>query len=782
MALPRGIGRQQRPEARGLAHGSLRGPVEDTPQQTGQRRAHAPAGPRRTKDVVAPEQLVGALPRQHHRHARPTLLFGQQEAADRHGDGLRHLQRLDRSRQPGRVDGARQHLARPRSQVTRDLARERPLVEPGIVEHDRKRREPLPLPARQRGHGGGVDAARHPHPHGHVRHEVAAHRVVERLPQRLRQLAHAAAAVLSTRRERRPPPAARSLHGATGVGDERVRRAELQDVPEHRARRARVGEREEVVQRVAIDRRLHQARREDRLHLGCRDEVVRRPRPVERLDAHAVAREKEPAARAVPEREGEHPAHPVHHGVAVLLVEVRQQGGVARVGQRVAGVPEGPPEGIGGVELAVVDAGDARARAALHRLGAPVGVDDGETHGPQLHIVVGEGAVPVGAPVGDCRQHPPHRLRSRERAFPEPKDHGDSAHYLGRLPGQDDPRAPRRAERRSSPPARRVDDPRRGRGHGRPSCSCARCPAPGRPAPGPRCTIASSRGTPRASPCPCRRRTSAPSPPSPGSARPRRGRGSPVASRAPRRPSSRSPSSRSMPRRTSASSTRPPCPTTSAPPGSPTGPVPSRETCWPAGWAGTWGTASPSRARSSRRPTAPPGPSRSAASTRPKPRRWTGRRCCCAGTTSTSDRPTGDAGTWAPWCPGPSTVRRRPRSPSASTGRSRTAALRPSARTRAPSAPRSSAGRRPCWALSTRSRPAPSACSPSSSPTPWPWARASGRASTPCSASWGSPRGTWQGSSSPRGWRSARRGRRPESSRRNSCSRPAWPAGSRSGR
>ena len=81
---------------------------------------------------------------------------------------------------------------------------------------------------------------------------------------------------------------------------------QLPDVAEDRVRRRDRVEGEERLERVEVDlaaRQRPQLRREAQL---VADVPV-----VERLDPVAVAREHEPAARRVPDRDGEHPAQPL---------------------------------------------------------------------------------------------------------------------------------------------------------------------------------------------------------------------------------------------------------------------------------------------------------------------------------------------------------------------------------------------------------------------------------------------------------------------------------------
>jgi hypothetical protein len=64
----------------------------------------------------------------------------------------------------------------------------------------------------------------------------------------------------------------------------------------------------------------------------------------QRLLAHPVARDEEPTAAAVPQGEGEHAVQVADAVDAVLLVEVRDDLGVAVGGEPVAARPQVPPQ------------------------------------------------------------------------------------------------------------------------------------------------------------------------------------------------------------------------------------------------------------------------------------------------------------------------------------------------------------------------------------------------------------------------------------------------------
>ena len=113
-----------------------------------------------------------------------------------------------------------------------------------------------------------------------------------------------------------------------------------------------------------VERGAHEAAGDQRLDLGGEGEAVRGVGAVERLDAHAVARQHEAAVGAVPERDREHPAQVAHEVGAVLLVEVHDRLRVALGRERVAARGQVAPQ-LGEVEdLAVEDGEDAAVLVA----------------------------------------------------------------------------------------------------------------------------------------------------------------------------------------------------------------------------------------------------------------------------------------------------------------------------------------------------------------------------------------------------------------------------------
>jgi hypothetical protein len=151
-----------------------------------------------------------------------------------------------------------------------------------------------------------------------------------------------------------------------------VPRRQLLDAAEGRAAR-HVLQGEVGVERSRIELARDAGEAEQRLHLrGERDRPVRQARPEERLLADAVAREDEPLAAGIPQREREHAAEPLDEVDAVLLVQVRDHRRVARAAHLVTGQLAAQLAEV--VELAVEDGGHV-ARLIRHRLAARRQVD-----------------------------------------------------------------------------------------------------------------------------------------------------------------------------------------------------------------------------------------------------------------------------------------------------------------------------------------------------------------------------------------------------------------------
>ena len=114
-------------------------------------------------------------------------------------------------------------------------------------------------------------------------------------------------------------------------------------------------------------------------------------RPVERLDAEAIAREQQPPPRRVPDREREHAAEALDAVVAPLLVGVDDRFGVGARAVAVAGRFELRPDVGVVVDLAVEDDPD-RAVFVRQRLLAGGQIDDAQAAVAERGLVVDSAA------------------------------------------------------------------------------------------------------------------------------------------------------------------------------------------------------------------------------------------------------------------------------------------------------------------------------------------------------------------------------------------------------
>ena len=118
--------------------------------------------------------------------------------------------------------------------------------------------------------------------------------------------------------------------------DERVARKQLSHAAQRRERRREEAEREIRVDRRVVELEVDEPRCEHALELGGEHEPISGRRIVERLDPEPVAREDGATASVVPDGDPEHPAELLRERVAVGLVEMRDDLGVAAAGEAVA--------------------------------------------------------------------------------------------------------------------------------------------------------------------------------------------------------------------------------------------------------------------------------------------------------------------------------------------------------------------------------------------------------------------------------------------------------------
>src|SRR5438034_1238202 len=125
---------------------------------------------------------------------------------------------------------------------------------------------------------------------------------------------------------------------------------------------------------------------------------------VERLLAQAVTGEEERAARAVPDREGEHAAEMGDARLAVLGVRAQNHLGVALCPEPVAPGLQLGAEAAEVVDLAVEDDHQGSRRIG-HRLPSGAEVDDREARHPQGGLAIVPGASVVGPRIREQGHH-----------------------------------------------------------------------------------------------------------------------------------------------------------------------------------------------------------------------------------------------------------------------------------------------------------------------------------------------------------------------------------------
>ena len=126
---------------------------------------------------------------------------------------------------------------------------------------------------------------------------------------------------------------------------------------------------------------------------------------VERLDAETIASDQETPALPIPEREAVHAVERVREVIAVLLVGVDDDLGVAASAEAMPGALEPRSELAKVVDLAVADDPDALVLVG-DRLMAAGEVDDRQAAHAEQHLAVQVVAVIVGAAMGRDRAHP----------------------------------------------------------------------------------------------------------------------------------------------------------------------------------------------------------------------------------------------------------------------------------------------------------------------------------------------------------------------------------------
>ncbi len=190
------------------------------------------------------------------------------------------------------------------------------------------------IEAHQREQQARIQAAAEQQSERNVADEMPLHRRLVELDQFFRRLLRAG---LRGEWHRGELVVARDVHLAV-FDDEFFTRGELLDALEHRARGRRVAIAQKKSDGFGINARRLAEGNADRPDLRTKSERSVADCVVDRLDAHRIARQQQPALFHVPDGEAEHAVEAVQHGVTPLLIAVHDHLGVA-VGTKHVAVP-----------------------------------------------------------------------------------------------------------------------------------------------------------------------------------------------------------------------------------------------------------------------------------------------------------------------------------------------------------------------------------------------------------------------------------------------------------
>ncbi len=405
-----------------------RQPLDERPRE--RRERPDPLGERvRDVGVVAAEELVAAFARQRDLD----VLRGQlrdEVGRERRRVGERLVEGCRERGQQQRGVGLQHQLPVVCSVPRRDRARAGELVERCVLEADRERAHGSGRLLRcERRERAGVDAARQEHSDGDVGDQMGANRVAEPRAALLDELGF----VLVVACRQRPRPREPVEAERPGLPGEGVPGLQLADVAEDRERRRHRVEREERLERIKVDLALRQ-----RIQLRRERQLVAGAAVVERLDAEAIACQRQSLRGARPRLRRRTFRAAAPRGRSPLLVAMHEHLGVAVRPKDVAGALQFAGELAIVVDLAVLDDYDAAVFVA-DRLVAPGQVDDREAPRGDPDPAIDVHPLRVGAAVDERRRHPAQPVavnRAVRRGDP-----ADAAH-LG-LPGE---RLPEHAE------------------------------------------------------------------------------------------------------------------------------------------------------------------------------------------------------------------------------------------------------------------------------------------------------------------------------------------------
>jgi hypothetical protein len=253
-----------------------------------------------------------------------------------------------------------------------------------------------------------------------------------------------AGAVPAHQRVPRPPVATRSL-GAVPVHEHRGGR----ELAERGVGAVLAGE--ATVHEVARERRggglaRDPGQRQQRRRLRGERESTPGRRQEQRLLSGAVARQRQRACGAIPERHREHAVQGLGEVLAPVLVEVGQERRIGSGREVVAVREQLALEGAVVVELAVRHAHHVAGLVLQHARGLARG-DDRQTRDPQGAVAAVPERLARGAAMAQARHHAAHQLQALGAAQVRGHQSGDAAHRLGNLlvaPGVSEVRCARR--------------------------------------------------------------------------------------------------------------------------------------------------------------------------------------------------------------------------------------------------------------------------------------------------------------------------------------------------
>jgi hypothetical protein len=179
---------------------------------------------------------------------------------------------------------------------------------------------------------------------------------------------------------------------------------------------------EVMMQRFQIEFRGKARNHEKRLQLRRKVQRVRLPPVVQRLLAHAIARQQADPLTFVPYGHGKHPVNLRGQLLAMLLPEVREHLGVGMRSKLVAAFEEKGTNVRKVVQLSVLCGHDA-AVLVLERLPAAGHVDDAQARRSYREVITADDVLVVGAAVMERRKHRGHCV-----AVTVTKESGYAAH------------------------------------------------------------------------------------------------------------------------------------------------------------------------------------------------------------------------------------------------------------------------------------------------------------------------------------------------------------------